>query len=69
MSTFPCPHCSADLSKPQSVRIAHYHFGHLDKTPGGTLEDPGFRQHLEVPDNYTITCNSCMRLVRTLPLP
>jgi len=32
-------------------------------------EDPGFKYHIEQPDNFTLLCNSCKRLVRTLPIP
>ena len=48
MAAISCTHCGADLTAPQSVRIAEYHF--------------------EQADNFTILCNSCKRLVRTLPI-
>ena len=64
MAAISCTHCGADLTAPQSARIAEYHFGHLEKV----AEDPGFKYHFEQADNYTILCNSCKRLVRTLPV-
>jgi hypothetical protein len=64
MAAISCTHCGADLTAPQSVRIAEYQFGHLEKTS----EDPGFKYRFDQPDNYTILCNSCKRLVRTLPI-
>ncbi|MFN8010087.1 MAG: hypothetical protein U0P81_01660 [Holophagaceae bacterium] len=69
MAAISCPHCGQDLTAPQSVRIAEYHFGHLEKVSQDVMEGPGFRYHLEVPDTYTILCNGCKRLVRTLPIP
>ena len=45
MAAISCTHCGADLTAPQSVRIAEYQA-----------------------DNFTILCNSCKRLVRTLPI-
>jgi len=62
------PNCGADLTAPQSVRIAEYRFGHLEKVAQEPMEGPGFVYHLEVPDTYTILCTACKRLVRTLPL-
>ena len=38
MAAISCTHCGADLTVPQSVRIAEYHFGRLEKVS----EDPGF---------------------------
>jgi hypothetical protein len=32
------------------------------------MEGPGFKYHFEQPDTYTILCNTCKRLVRTLPI-
>lgn len=69
MSPISCPNCGTDLTAPQSVRIAEYHFGHLEKVSQDPMEGPGFAYHSETPDTYTILCNSCKRLVRTLPLP
>jgi hypothetical protein len=46
------------------VRIAEYQYGRLEKV----AEDPGFKYHFEQADNFTILCNSCKRLVRTLPI-
>lgn len=68
MAALSCPHCGQDLTAPQSVRIAEYHFGHLEKVSQDVMEGPGFLYHLEVPDTYTILCNGCKRLVRTLPI-
>lgn len=65
MSALTCPHCGANLEGPQSVRIAEYHFGHLEKAEGV----PGFTYHREQADVYTVLCSSCKRLVRTLPIP
>ena len=68
MATTSCPNCGADLTNTQSVRIAEYHFGKLvavDQTP---MEGPGFTYQLEQADTYTIICNACKRLVRTLPI-
>ena len=31
MAAISCPNCGADLTVPQSVRIAEYHFGRLEK--------------------------------------
>lgn len=64
MAAISCTHCGADLTAPQSVRIAEYHFGHMEKVD----EDPGFKYHPTQPDNFTILCTSCKRLVRTLPI-
>ena len=69
MAAITCPNCGADLSAPQSVRIAETHFGRLEKVAQDPMEGPGFAYHREVPDTYTILCNACKRLVRTLPLP
>lgn len=69
MAAISCPNCGADLTVPQSVRIAEYQFGRLEKVDQSPEEGPGFTYHLEVPDTYTILCNQCKRLVRTLPLP
>ncbi|MBI4914121.1 MAG: hypothetical protein HY823_15440 [Acidobacteria bacterium] len=66
MAAISCPQCGADLTQPQSVRVAEYHFGRLD--PSGETGGPGFAYRLEQPDTYTILCSSCKRLVRTLPL-
>lgn len=68
MAGISCTHCGADLSAPQSVRIAEYHFGRLEKVSQEPMEGPGFHYHQEVPDTYTILCTTCKRLVRTLPL-
>ncbi len=68
MSALSCPNCGANLEAPQSVRIAESHFGHLEKAVQSPMEGPGFVYHLEQPDVYTIICNSCKRLVRTLPI-
>jgi hypothetical protein len=64
MAAISCTHCGADLTAPQSVRIAEYQFGRMEKVD----EDPGFKYHFEQADNFTILCNSCKRLVRTLPI-
>jgi hypothetical protein len=69
MSALSCPNCGANLEAPQSVRIAEYHFGHLEKADTGPLDPAGFRYQKEQPDVYTILCNTCKRLVRTLPIP
>ncbi len=69
MAALSCPHCGQDLTAPQSVRIAEYHFGRLEKVDQGILEGPGFAYRCEIPDTYTILCNGCKRLVRTLPIP
>ena len=69
MAAITCPNCGADLTAPQSVRIAEYHFGHLEKADQDIVEGPGFTYQREQPDTYTILCNACRRLVRTLPLP
>jgi hypothetical protein len=63
-----CPNCGADLTAPQSVRIAEYQFGRLEAVDQPLSEGPGFVYHPEVPDSYTLLCNACRRLVRTLPL-
>ena len=68
MAAISCSQCGADLSQPQSVRIAEYHFGSLQKADSGDSYGPGFSYTLEQPDTYTILCNTCKRLVRTLPL-
>jgi hypothetical protein len=68
MAAISCPQCGADLTQPQSVRVAEYHFGSLKKAPTGEDFGPGFDYVLEQPDTYTILCNTCKRLVRTLPL-
>jgi hypothetical protein len=64
MSALTCPHCGANLEAPQSVRIAEYHFGHLEKAEGS----PGIAYMKEQPDVYTLLCSTCKRLVRTLPI-
>lgn len=64
MAAISCSQCGADLTQPQSVRVAEYHFGSLSKAEGA----PGFTYNLEQPDTYTILCNTCKRLVRTLPM-
>lgn len=68
MAAITCPNCGADLTAPQSVRIAEYHFGRLEKADQDIVEGPGFTYHRETPDTYTLLCNACKRLVRTLPL-
>ena len=68
MAAISCPNCGADLTAPQSVRIAEYHFGRLEKADQTPMEGPGFNYHFEQPDTYTILCNTCKRLVRTLPI-
>ena len=68
MSSLSCPNCGANLEAPQSVRIAEYHFGRLEKADTSALNPPGFTYRKELPDVYTILCNTCKRLVRTLPL-
>ena len=68
MSALSCPNCGANLEAPQSVRIAEYYFGRLEKTGQSLVDGPGFVYHREQPDVYTILCNSCKRLVRTLPI-
>lgn len=68
MADITCPNCGADLTSPQSVRIAEYHFGRLESHSQSPLEGPGFVYHREKADTYTILCNACRRLVRTLPL-
>jgi len=64
MSGTKCPNCGADLSAPQSVRIAEYRFGHLTKDD--TKSDITYQ--VDRPDTFTVVCTSCNRLVRTLPL-
>jgi hypothetical protein len=68
MAAISCPQCGADLTQSQSVRVAEYHFGSLKKAGAGEDFGPGFEYTLEQPDTYTILCNTCKRLVRTLPL-
>jgi len=68
MAAISCTHCGFDLTAPQSVRIAEYHFGRLEKVDQEPMEGPGFTYHTEVPDTYTVLCTNCKRLVRTLPL-
>ena len=68
MAAISCSQCGADLTQPQSVRIAEYHFGSLRAAAAGEDFGPGFEYVLEQPDTYTILCNTCKRLVRTLPL-
>ena len=68
MAAISCPNCGADLTAPQSVGIAEYHFGRLEKADQTPMEGPGFKYHFEQPDTYTILCNTCKRLVRTLPI-
>jgi hypothetical protein len=68
MADITCPNCGADLTAPQSVRIAEYRFGRLEKVSQEPMEGPGFTYHFEQPDTYTVLCNACRRLVRTLPL-
>lgn len=68
MAAISCSQCGADLTQPQSVRIAEYHFGSLKKAESDEAYGPGFTYALEQPDTYTILCNTCKRLVRTLPL-
>jgi len=68
MATTSCPNCGADLTATQSVRIAEYHFGKLEKINQQPIDGPGFSYHIEKSDTYTIICNACKRLVRTLPI-
>jgi hypothetical protein len=68
MAAISCPNCGADLTAPQSVRIAEYRFGRLEKVDQSLAEGPGFTYHNEQADTYTILCTICKRLVRTLPL-
>ncbi|MCL1893242.1 MAG: hypothetical protein FWG02_03250 [Holophagaceae bacterium] len=68
MAEIKCTNCGADLSAPGSVRIAEYHFGRLEVAQQEIVEGPGYIYHREKPDVYTIICNGCKRLVRTLPL-
>ncbi|MCE1229824.1 MAG: hypothetical protein LWX11_10115 [Firmicutes bacterium] len=68
MATLACPNCGADLTAPQAVRIAEYRFGHLEKADQAPMEGPGFIYHFDKSDTYTVLCNACRRLVRTLPL-
>jgi len=68
MAAISCPNCGADLTVSQSVRIAEYRFGRLEKVEQDLAEGPGFIYHPEVADTYTLLCNHCKRLVRTLPL-
>jgi hypothetical protein len=68
MSDLTCANCGADLTVGGSVRIAEYHFGRLEAARQETAEGPGYVYHLETPDVYTLICNGCKRLVRTLPL-
>jgi hypothetical protein len=68
MSAITCSNCGANLEAPQSVRIAEYHFGRLEKADQDPMEGPGFIYHFEQPDTYTILCTTCNRLVRTLPI-
>lgn len=68
MADISCPNCGADLTAPQSVRISEYHFGRLEKVAQEPMQGPGFVYHLEQADTYTVLCNACRRLVRTLPL-
>jgi hypothetical protein len=68
MSALTCPNCGANLEAPQSVRIAEYYFGRLEKVATGLLEPPGFAYQKEQSDVYTVLCNTCKRLVRTLPI-
>lgn len=67
MATTDCPNCGANLTATQSVRIAEYHFGKLVKESQQPMDGPGFIYQLEKADKYTIICNACKRLVRTLP--
>lgn len=69
MSALSCPNCGANLEAPQSVRISESHFGRLEKVDQSATEGPGFVYRQEQPDTYTILCNTCKRLVRTLPIP
>ncbi|MCL1909022.1 MAG: hypothetical protein FWG12_06620 [Holophagaceae bacterium] len=68
MSALTCTNCGADLTAPNSVRIAEYRFGHLEVAQQEIAEGPGYVYQCETPDVYTIICNGCKRLVRTLPL-
>jgi hypothetical protein len=68
MASITCPNCGADLTAPQSVRIAEYHFGRLENADQAPMEGPGFVYHFEQADTFTILCNTCKRLVRTLPI-
>ncbi len=68
MSDPTCPSCGADLTATQSVRIAEYSFGRLQATDQKPVEGPGFTYERQKPDTYTLLCNACRRLIRTLPL-
>jgi len=68
MSAITCASCGADLTVSGSVRIAEYRFGRLESAQQEIVEGPGYIYHCETPDVYTIICNGCKRLVRTLPL-
>jgi len=68
MSVLDCPNCGANLQAPQSVRIAEYHFGHLEKFEQSPTEGPGFTYTHDQADTYSIICTTCNRLVRTVPL-
>ena len=68
MSKLACANCGTNLTAPGSVRIAEYHFGRLEPAEQEAAEGPGYVYHRETPDVYTIICNGCKRLVRTLPL-
>jgi uncharacterized protein YbaR (Trm112 family) len=68
MAITSCPNCGADLTATQSVRIAEYYFGKLVKADQQPMEGPGFTYQFEQADTYTIICNACKRLVRTLPI-
>nr|WP_320131942.1 hypothetical protein [uncultured Holophaga sp.] len=64
MSDLNCPNCGADLTAPQAVRIAEYRFGHLEKH--SKPDAPAYQA--DQPDTFTLLCNACRRLIRTLPL-
>jgi len=68
MSALTCANCGADLTATGSIRVAEYHFGRLEAAKQELAEGPGYVYHCETPDVYTIICNNCKRLVRTLPL-
>ena len=57
MAAISCSQCGADLSQPQSVRIAEYHYGSLQKADAGDAFGPGESYTLEQPDTYTILCH------------
>lgn len=64
MSDTTCPNCGTDLTAPQAIRIAEYRFGHLEQHSRNA--SPAYR--IDQPDTFTLLCNACNRLIRTLPL-